>query len=66
MQYQRDVLVDAEGIEEPVEVDAVLHEAVGARARYRQLVGVTEADEIRCNATPEVLDVRDHVSPQER
>ena len=45
MDDERDPLVHIQGLEQGVEVTAVLDEAIGARAAVGQLVGVAHADQ---------------------
>src|SRR5207245_1806100 len=54
------------GLEQGVEVAAVLDEAIRAGATVRQLVGVAHADQVGGDAAASWLQVRQHVAPEVR
>src|SRR5690348_14083375 len=59
-------LAHIQGLEQGVEVAAVLDEAIRAGAAVRQLVGVAHADQVRGDAAAQRLQVRQHVAPEVR
>jgi hypothetical protein len=66
MDDEGDPLAHIQGLEQSVEVAAVLDEAIRAGATIRQLVGVTHADQIGSDAAASWLQVRQHVAPEIR
>jgi hypothetical protein len=66
MDDQGDTLAHIQGLEQGVEVTAVLDEPVRAGPAVRQLVGVTHADQIGGDAAAEWPQVRDDVAPEIR
>src|SRR5262245_32092717 len=66
MNDEGDPLAHIQGIEQGVEVAAVLDEAVRAGATVRKLVGVAHADEVGGDAAALWLQVRHHVAPEIR
>jgi hypothetical protein len=66
MDDKGDALVDIQGLEQSVEVAAVLDEAIRAEATLRQLVGVAHADQVGGDAAASWLQVRQHVAPEVR
>src|SRR5258707_7036234 len=66
MDDEGDPLVHFQGLEQGVEVAAVLDEAIRAGATVRQLVGVAHADQVRGDAAAAWLQVRQHVAPEVR
>src|SRR5882762_9374429 len=66
MDDERDPLAHIQGLEQGVEVAAVLDEAIRAEATVRQLVGVAHADQVGGYAAAEYLQVRQHVAPEVR
>jgi hypothetical protein len=64
MHDQGDALTHSEFLQQGVEVAAVFDEAVRLGSAVRQLVGVTHADQIRCDAASEGLEVGQHVALQ--
>src|SRR6476660_2159754 len=63
VQDQRHAVAHVEGLEERVEVCAVLDEPVGVRPAVGQLPGVPHPHEVRGDAPAEAAQVRDHVAP---
>src|SRR5258708_215875 len=61
-----DPLGHIQGLEQGVEVAAVLDEAIRAGATVRQLVGVAHADQVGGDAAASWLQVRQHVAPEVR
>src|SRR5262245_28522831 len=66
MDHEGDPLVHIQGLEQGVEVAAVLDETIRAGATIRQLIGVPHADQIGGNAAASCLQVRQHVAPEIR
>src|SRR5262249_29257453 len=66
MDDEGDALVHIEGLEQGVEVAAVLDEAIRAGAAVGQLVGVAHADQVGGDAAAWWLQVRQHVAPEIR
>jgi hypothetical protein len=66
MDDQGNPLVHIQGLEQSVEVAAVLDEAIRAGATVRQLVGVAHADQVGGDAAASWLQVRQHVAPKIR
>src|SRR5215468_3459900 len=66
MDDKGDPLVHIQGLEQGVEVAAVLDEAIGAGATVRQLVGVAHADQVGGDAAASWLQVRQYVAPEVR
>jgi hypothetical protein len=66
MNDEGDPLVQIQGLEQGVEVAAMLDEAIGAGATVRQLVGVAHADQVGGDAAASWLQVRQHVAPEVR
>jgi hypothetical protein len=66
MDDEGDPLVHIQGLEQGVEVAAVLDEAIRAGATVRQLVGVAHADQVGGDAAASWLQVRQHVAPEVR
>ena len=64
MDDQGDPLAYSQGLEQGVEVAAVLDEAIRAGATIRQLVGVPHADEIGGDAPASRLHVWQDVPPE--
>ena len=64
--HEGHVLRDAERLEERVQVPAVLDERVAVGAAVLELVRVAHADQVRRDAAPLALEVRDDVPPQIR
>ena len=64
MDNEGDPLMHIQGVKQGVEVAAVFDEAVRLGSAVRQLVGVTHADQIRCDAASEGLEVGQHVALQ--
>src|SRR6516162_4928832 len=66
MDDERDTLAHIQGLEQGIEVAAVLDEAIRAGATVRQLVGVAHADQVGSDAATSWLQVRQHVAPEIR
>src|SRR5215471_19147752 len=66
MDDEGDPLVHTQGLEQGVEVAAVLDEAIRAGATGRQLVGVAHADQVGGDAAASWLQVRQYVAPEVR
>jgi hypothetical protein len=66
MYDEGDPLVQIQGLEQGIQVAAVLDEAIGAGATVRQLVGVAHADKVGGDAAASWLQVRQHVAPEVR
>src|SRR6266853_4015141 len=66
MDDEGDPLAHIQGLEQGVEVAAVLDEAIRAGATVRQLVGVAHADQVGGDTAASWLQVRQHVAPQVR
>jgi hypothetical protein len=64
MDHQRNPFAHIQGLEQGVEIAAVLDEAIRAGATVRQLVGVAHTDQIGSNAAASWLQVRQHVAPE--
>jgi hypothetical protein len=58
--------VHIQGLEQGVEVAAVLDEAIRGEATVGQLVGVAHADQVGRDAAASALQVRQHVAPEIR
>jgi hypothetical protein len=56
-------LEHAEGLEQCIEKPSVLYEGVGSRTTIRQLVRITHADQVRCEATAGTRDGGNDVAP---
>src|SRR3989442_5860775 len=66
MDDEGDPLAHIQGLEQGVEVAAVLDEAIRAGAAVRQLVGVSHAYQVGGDAAASWLQVRQHVAPEVR
>src|SRR5215471_1894640 len=66
MDDEGDPLAHIQGLEQGVEVAAVLDEAIRTGATVRQLVGVAHADQVGSDAAASWLQVRQHVAPEVR
>src|SRR5258708_26712120 len=66
MDDEGDALAHIQGVEQGVEVAAMLDEAIRTGATVRQLVGVAHADQVRGDAAALWLQVRQHVAPEVR
>src|ERR1700691_418768 len=66
MDDESDPLAHIQGLEQGVEVSAVLDEAIRAGATIRQLVGVTHANQAGSDAAASWLQVRQYVAPEIR
>ena len=66
MDNEGDPLVHMKGLEQGVEVAAVLDEAIRAGATVRQLVGVAHADQVGGDAAASRLQMRQDISPEVR
>src|SRR5262245_14190795 len=66
MDDEGDPLVHIQGLEQGVEIAAVLDEAIRTGTTVRQLIGVAHADQVGGDAAAEWLQVRQHVAPEVR
>jgi hypothetical protein len=66
MDDEGDPLAHIQGLEQGIEVAAVLDEAIRTGAAIRQLVGVPHADQIGGDAAASWLQIRQHVAPEIR
>ena len=66
MDDEGDSLAHIQGLEQGVEVAAVLDEAIRTGTTVRQLVGIAHADQVGGDASAEWLQVRQHVAPEVR
>ena len=64
MADERHVGIDAEGLEQGIEMRAVLDEAVAVGAAGLELGGVPHADQVGRDAAAVTLEMGDHVAPQ--
>jgi hypothetical protein len=66
MHDEGDPFAHIQGLEQGVEVSAMVDEAIRARAAVRQLVGVAHADEVGRDAAASWLQVWQHITPEIR
>lgn len=66
MDDEGDPFAHVQGLEQGVEIAAVLDEAIRVGTAVRQLVGIAHADQVGGDAATQRLQVRQHIAPEIR